>query len=94
MTWFTNLEFQLNATTSRRDPLESNYAEAHVKPLNGFLRRAAAWWFFVTGRDLIERRLIAFGVRRGELMDRILFGRTGEIRNSVDDPRARNHGAS
>jgi hypothetical protein len=90
--WFEGLEFRLNPTTSRRDPLESNYPELSLEQISPMLLRFAALWFRVTGIDLLERRLRRHGARPGQIMDRILLGRTGEARDSSTGRFGRNRG--
>jgi hypothetical protein len=81
--WFIGLAEKLSELQPFDAPLESNYGNVGLAPLPRWALVLAALVFRGTGFDFLDFRLRRAGIRRGQLMDQILQGRTGEVRDSA-----------
>jgi hypothetical protein len=81
--WFMGIEEELTDQVIRDTPLESLFTNIELSPLPPWLARVALTVFRMTGFDAIGYRLERAGIRRGHIMDQLLFTRTGEIRDST-----------
>lgn len=80
--WFVGLTENLSELAPFDATLETNYAHVGLEPLPRWASVLVALVFRGTGFDFLDFRLRRAGVSRGQLMDQILFGRTGEMRDS------------
>ena len=81
--WFVGLVEKLSELGPFDAALESNYGNVGLEPLPRWALVLAALVFRVTGFDFLDFRIRRAGIRRGQLMDQILQGRTGEVRDSA-----------
>lgn len=81
--WFKGFEEELTNQVVRDASFESMFTNIALLPLPRWLTTVAQTVFRVTGFDAIGYRLERSGIRRGHIMDQLLFMRTGEIRDSM-----------
>lgn len=81
--WFVGLTEELSELAPFDAGLESNFGNIGLEPLPRWANVLAALVFRGTGFDFLDFRLRRAGIRRGQLMDQFLLGRTGEVRDSA-----------